>query len=506
MSQINKKVLWAILAKQSEKTLPLYLQCLLNQDYDKSNIVLYIRTNDNTDETENILEKFIVDHGSQFASVIYDNSSIDSRLKEFENHDWNAFRFQILGNIRNKSLKVAQENNCDFYFVCDVDNFIVSNTLSSLVALNLEIVAPMLVNAKSREARESGLGGGDLYSNFHCDYDEEGAYVHNSLYDKLITREYRGIHHVKLIHCTYLVRADVIPKINYLLNPYNYEYRNFTISAEQNGVPQYLDNRIPYGALSLMDDPNPSEILVQDFELLSHPNGIVYKILHAGNDENRSNNFKNLDLLFAKYFNRLSSKTEYLRTLDEARHYLAKNNDLKVVDNSDYEGWLPGAIGIWASWKNAFSQFLKTTAKALILIENDLWVTEEFVSKNILKTFSELPADWDYLTLYTPEPQRADFTGHHDLGFEYICLPYHTWSNAAVVFSKSGAAKLLHQMSEGISQNSDLYLYLNKSNNLRGFALKPIEMADKISVYTHWKSLVGVANAGERFLKSDLYE
>ena len=124
---MNKKVLWAVLAKQAEKTLPLYLQCLLNQDYDKKNIVLYIRTNDNTDKTEAILEKFISEHGDKYCSVIYDNSSVDSRLQEFENHDWNAFRFQILGKIRNDSLKLAEENGCDFYFVCDVDNFIVSN-------------------------------------------------------------------------------------------------------------------------------------------------------------------------------------------------------------------------------------------------------------------------------------------------------------------------------------------------------------------------------------------
>ena len=506
MTQSDKKVLWAILAKQAENTLPLYLKCLLNQDYDKSNIVLYIRTNDNSDNTESILRNFIAEHGTKYSSVIYDNSSVDSRLQEFENHDWNPFRFQILGKIRNQSLKIAQENNCDFYFVCDVDNFIVSNTLSNLVSLNLEIVAPMLGNAKSKEARDAGIGGGDLYSNFHCDYDEIGGYVHDAHYDRLITRENLGIHKVRLVHCTYLVRSDVIPKIDYLLNPYNYEYRNFTISAEQNGVPQYLDNRIPYGSLSLIDDPSVSEVLLQDFERLSKPNQILYKILHAGKEENRENNYRVLDRLFGKYFNRLTSKTQYLGSLEQAREYLADNTDLKVLDNIEYEGWLPGAIGIWGSWKNAFGEFLKTSSKAIILIEDDLWITEEFVASNILKAYSELPSDWDYLTLFTPEPQRSDFAPKHDLGYEFICLPYHTWSNAAVIFSKSGAAKLLKHMSDGISQNSDLHLYINGENNLKGFALKPLVMRDKISVYTDWKSTVGVASKETRYTRSDLYE
>jgi glycosyltransferase involved in cell wall biosynthesis len=66
---MNKKVFWAVLAKQAEKTLPLYLKCLLNQDYDKKSIVLYIRTNDSTDKTESILEKFISEHGDKYCSV-----------------------------------------------------------------------------------------------------------------------------------------------------------------------------------------------------------------------------------------------------------------------------------------------------------------------------------------------------------------------------------------------------------------------------------------------------
>jgi GR25 family glycosyltransferase involved in LPS biosynthesis len=427
-------------------------------------------------------------------------------LQDFENHDWNSFRFQILGKIRNQSLKIAEENDCDFYFVCDIDNFIVSNTLSSLVSLNLEIVAPMLVNAKNKEARDAGVGGGDLYSNFHCDYDEEGGYVHDSQYDKLISREYRGIHRVRLVHCTYLVRTDSISKIDYLLNSNNYEYRNFTISAEQNGLPQYLDNRIPYGCLSLIDDPSAAESLLKDFERLSKPNSLVYKIIHAGNDENRKTNYRNLDRLFGKYFNRLTSKTQYLRSLDETRKYLANNSDLKVLDNLDYEGWLPGAIGLWASWKNALNVFSKSSSSALILIEDDLWITEEFVSAIILKVLEELPTGWDYLTLYTPETQRGDFAPHHDIGYEYISLPYHTWSTAAVIFSQAGASKILKNMSNGISSNCDLHLYVNEENGLNGYALKTQVMADKISVYTNWPTTIGHANMGQRYTSLDLYD
>jgi hypothetical protein len=256
----------------------------------------------------------------------------------------------------------------------------------------------------------------------------------------------------------------------------------------------------------LIDDPSESESLIQDFESLSRPHSIVYKILHVGNDENRKANHKNLDRLFGKYFHRLSAKTQYLSSLEDTRSYLANNSDLKVLDNLDYEGWLPGPIGIWASWKNALNVFTKSDSAALILMEDQLWVTEEFVSRTVLKSVKELPAGWDYLTLFTPEPERKDFGVEHDIGGQYICLPYHTWSTAAVIFSQSGAAKLLKHMSEGVSQNSDLHLYINKENGLNGFALKPEVMSNKISVYTDWNSTVDVANSGQRYTRLELYD
>ena len=42
------RVLLAILAKQMEKVLPLYLYCIESLDYPKANIILYVRTNNNS--------------------------------------------------------------------------------------------------------------------------------------------------------------------------------------------------------------------------------------------------------------------------------------------------------------------------------------------------------------------------------------------------------------------------------------------------------------------------
>jgi hypothetical protein len=53
----SPRVLVAILAKQKEEFLPLYLECIESLDYPKSSIVLHIRTNNNTDGTELLLRE-----------------------------------------------------------------------------------------------------------------------------------------------------------------------------------------------------------------------------------------------------------------------------------------------------------------------------------------------------------------------------------------------------------------------------------------------------------------
>ncbi|MGB9647465.1 MAG: hypothetical protein WCB44_20430 [Stellaceae bacterium] len=63
------RVLIAILAKQKEKALPLFLRCIEELDYPKSSTVLYVRTNNNTDRTEQILRDWIARIGPSYAAV-----------------------------------------------------------------------------------------------------------------------------------------------------------------------------------------------------------------------------------------------------------------------------------------------------------------------------------------------------------------------------------------------------------------------------------------------------
>jgi glycosyltransferase involved in cell wall biosynthesis len=233
-------VLIAILAKQKEKVLPLYLECIEALDYPKSRLSLYIRTNNNTDRTEQLLNDWIRRVGHLYGSVEYDASDVDENVQQFREHEWNPVRFNVLARIRNASLKHAVQMKCGFYFVADVDNFIRSSTLRELVALNLPIVSPLL-----RSIRPEAF-----YSNFHAEIDNRGYYAPCDQYHWILSRFVRGIIEVPVIHCTYLIRSDAIPLLTYSDGTSRHEYVIFSDSARSHGIPQYIDNRQIYGYIT----------------------------------------------------------------------------------------------------------------------------------------------------------------------------------------------------------------------------------------------------------------
>lgn len=251
------KVFIAILARDKEASLPLYLECIKNLDYPKDKIFLYIRTNNNQDRTENILKEFIQTNALDYGNIEFNNAEETSELDQHRHHDWNSMRFKILGRIRNESMRKTLDHGCDFYFVADCDNFILPHTLKKLVSYNLPIVSPLLANDQ-----------GTLYANFHYDVDENGYYKDDAQYSNIFSRSIVGIIQVKVVHCTYLVRADVIDKLTYDDESARYEYVIFSDSARKNDIPQYLDNTDHYGIITFATSKEEMQVCAQKFAQL----------------------------------------------------------------------------------------------------------------------------------------------------------------------------------------------------------------------------------------------
>jgi len=227
----------AILAKDKSATLPAYLSCLYNQTYPKNKIHLYVRTNDNKDNTEDILTEFLNEHRSEYASVYFDSSSVSENLKNYGNHEWNCERFTILGKIRQDSIQYAIDYE-SHYFVADCDNFIVPSTIEDLFSVsNAGVVSPMLDSTSN-------------YSNFHDDVDANGYLSVTPYYNTIRWRQLQGLIIVKVVHCTYLINNKFLQSICYDDGSHRYEYVIFSSELRKHDITQFLDTRKPYGIVS----------------------------------------------------------------------------------------------------------------------------------------------------------------------------------------------------------------------------------------------------------------
>jgi hypothetical protein len=244
-------VLWAILVKDGSKVLDLFLECLVGQDFPPKQVFLYIRTNDNSDDTREKLQRFLESYGHHFKGYIYDDSDVNCELKRYSIHEWNRTRYTVMAEIRQASLNYAKEKKYDFYFTSDVDNFLLPFTLSSLVQLNTTAVAPLLnmVVPPNPKAAENCF-----YSTFHHKIEKSnGQFILSTIGRQIAIQDIKGIFEVDLIHCTYLLRQDIFGAVNYSLQTGNWEYRNFALSLLKNKIPQFVDARKVYGCFTLSE-------------------------------------------------------------------------------------------------------------------------------------------------------------------------------------------------------------------------------------------------------------
>ena len=250
------EIVIAILAKDKAHTLPLYLQCLYNQTFPKAHLHLYVRTNDNTDETVTILQSFVHTYGHEYTSIFYDDSSVSSELKKWKQHEWNPSRFAILAKLRQDSVDYARAKNAH-YFVADCDNFLMPRTLENLFDNRSKgVIGPMLVSKT-------------LYSNFSYEITENGYHVsHNPVYKQLYTREIRGCTKVPVIHCTYFIDASLLHAISYKDDTNRHEYVIFSDNLRKQGIPQFLDNCEEYGFLTFAET---KEDLANDLRTKIYP-------------------------------------------------------------------------------------------------------------------------------------------------------------------------------------------------------------------------------------------
>ena len=254
------KILVHVLAKDKEATLPFYLETLEAWTYPKHRIVLYIRTNNNKDQTKTILDDWVASHGGEYLELIYDSSDLNVDFSGYSVHEWNVPRLDVIRHLRDKGLMIARDKDCDFYFTSDVDNYLVPDTLERLVGHNAPVVAPLLRYAVDpSEVAENAAAANWTYSNFTNVVNHWGDTQHGTNdfpvgYFDILNQNIKGLFVVDLVHATYLVHKDVFWRVSYQNGTEGFDYIKFSCTLRVAGIMQILDNTKLYGCMTLAEN------------------------------------------------------------------------------------------------------------------------------------------------------------------------------------------------------------------------------------------------------------
>ncbi len=233
----GKTVFVAILARNQAHFLPRYLKNLEQLDYDKKLMTIYVNTNNNQDNSEEILKNWVEKNKSVYASIIFEPHTIPN-LESSSGHLWSTERLRVIGAIRNKTLDLARKSGCDYYFVSDCDNFVAPHTLKTLIAKNKPIIAPMLYDIPDPE---------DYNVNCYSSINDSGYFSLDRFWSHIFLKTLTGTMKVPVVHCTYLVKGEYLDRLTYVDGTDSHEFVIFCRSARASGVDQFICNEKDFG-------------------------------------------------------------------------------------------------------------------------------------------------------------------------------------------------------------------------------------------------------------------
>lgn len=278
-NQVINTITVAILAKDKEHTLPLYLACIEQQTWPAKKTNLYIRTNNNNDNTAQLLEAWIEKVKDRYAAIYFDKTEVVQPIQRYGQHEWNVERFKVLGKIRQESIDWARQMR-SHYFVVDCDNFIKPETLEKIAQVNLPVVAPYLRCFQFGDIKNS------VYSNYHAAVRDDGYFANCPEYYTVWDQAIKGLIEMPVVHCAYFIRYDVLESVSYDDGSRRHEYVVFSDVLCKKKISQYLDNRQVYGYITFAEDKSSfeQEPWLHEFDIQAGKETSCSKIL-SGNQE-----------------------------------------------------------------------------------------------------------------------------------------------------------------------------------------------------------------------------
>lgn len=261
----NPTVLITILVRNKAHTLPYFLTFLEQLTYPKERIHLWICSDNNIDNSIEILSAWLKNERSKYHGV---EINFDEKSNGFEDENeishWSPQRFLHVINLREEALHAGRNIWADFIWMLDADVFLTNpNTLNELILKNETVVAPLL--------KSDGL-----YSNFWAGMTSDFYYLRTEKYEPILFREIKGCFNVPMIHSAVLIdlRKHISDLLTYdpkNLNQYSGpidDIITFAVGANNSDIPLFICNDNIYGFI--MVPLEEEETVTEDLQRLTN--------------------------------------------------------------------------------------------------------------------------------------------------------------------------------------------------------------------------------------------
>jgi GR25 family glycosyltransferase involved in LPS biosynthesis len=144
-----------------------------------------------------------------------------------------------------------------------------------------------------------------------------------------------------------------------------------------------------------------------------------------------------------------------------------------------------GEMGVWASNIVAINEFIKSDYDALLLMEDDIQINNNFYE--LLSEYLKIiPEDWDTFSYFVHPNQFDRYTNIHSK--DEVVPAYQDWSMLCWIINKTAAKKIVEDISNnGISMPIDWYIFRQpekfKSYSLSPTARRGCELYDTTSTF-----------------------
>ncbi|CAG4943098.1 unnamed protein product [Colias eurytheme] len=452
----------SILVRNKAYSLPYFLSSLLQLDYPKDRIYLWIYSDYNTDNSEDILKEWTAAHETEYRQIFYKSNTTHTMHGDQETPThWSQQRYTHVIALREKALRFAREMWTDYLFMLDADVILTEPlTLKYLINKEYPIAAPMLVSDGA-------------YSNFWCGMDEYYYYKRTEDYRPILRYKKVGCFDVPMVHSAVLINLNYKKSDLLTYQPKNIKNYNgpeddiiaFAISATKAGIPMYICNDHIYGFVPVPLEKDSYHL--EDFEeMLNVKMEILGRAKHVPLEKDLEKYVKyptpgklmcdeifmiNLErrkerrLLMEASFKELGLNVTLFKAIDGKK---MSNEDvlkynIKLLPN--YEDpyhkrpMKAGEIGCFLSHYEIWKKIVENNYETALILEDDIHFVPFFRQK-FLRMLDEIKdIEWDLVyigrkILLDSEEQRVT---------QHTTRPLYSYWTLGYVLRLSGARKLI---------------------------------------------------------------